>query len=83
MESCITENEIFEAIRAAMSSASRPEGAVTVAELAASTGRHAMHIRKAVGALVASGAAEPVRVPQTYMDGRRGFVPGYRLKAMR
>jgi DNA-binding MarR family transcriptional regulator len=78
----ISEAEILDAIReAASNSASGPDDAMTIVELAEAMNVDARIVRKHVAALLKSGGMECVRVRRPSMDGRIMPVPAYRLIA--
>ena len=74
----VTENELLEALRAAVATPDRGDG-LTTPELARALGWSEHRVRAALRRLRAQGAIQPVRVPRETLSGVTQLVPGYRL----
>lgn len=78
----ITENELVEALRDAMSAGlADPTDARTTGEMAAAIGRADKFVRDNVRKLIAEGRVELVKVKRQGIDGRMNWVPAYRIRA--
>jgi response regulator of citrate/malate metabolism len=78
----ISETELLDAIREATTQASaRPDGALTITEMADATGLCRDTIRKRIRPVVISGRMECIPITTPDMTGRPQRVPGYRLIA--
>lgn len=76
----VTESELLDALRqAATTRDARPEGALTIGEIAAGMNRSRVVAWTMVCRLLDAGKVECVKVPHRYRDGRNGVVPAYRL----
>jgi len=74
----VTENELLEALRTAVSAPDQGDG-MTTPELARALGWSENRVRRALRRLRAQGAIQPVRVPRETLAGVIQLVPGYRL----
>lgn len=75
----VTENQMLEALRAAMMPAGVADGA-SVQELSAATGRPIHAVRMGLRKMIAAGTAEVARGQRPRLDGIIGWVPCYKLK---
>ena len=76
----ITESEILEELRAALSKVDdTPEGFFTTVELAAATGKCVRATTMKLRQLFLRGEVESVKVTRPGIDGRNAKVPAYRL----
>jgi predicted transcriptional regulator len=76
----ITQNELLEAIRAAMETAPDGTEGFTVGEIAEAIGRPHETARNVIKGMLKNGTAEVVKIRRTRMDGAPTTVSGYRLK---
>lgn len=75
----ITEAEILSALRAAADTPDGDDGALTMRQMMELTGWGDRKVREHVRRMIASGAAEPVRVPRPTLAGNVQPTPAYRL----
>jgi len=76
----LTERDIIEALLAAqVGTNGGSSGAMTVWDLAQTTGRSPNWVRAKLRVLYEAGRVEVVRVSRTMMDGRPSTSPAYRL----
>lgn len=76
----ITQNEILDALRAALAPAGALGDGATVVELCKTTRRSSLAVRKALRAMLEAGTAEVVKVLRPRMDLVVTPVTGYKLK---
>lgn len=76
----ITENDLLDAIRAALATPTEAGDGFTGPELAEAAGKSTTTVRQALKRLLASGTAEVVQLRRMKINGQAATVPGYRLK---
>ena len=77
---CVTEAELIDAVRDAMSGADASDDGMTLGEMGTATGVGAKRLRLALRTLLDAGRLEVGRRLITSIDGRKCFVPVYRVK---
>lgn len=76
----VTQNDLLDAIRDAMTRPAESGDGFTGPELASASGRSIDVVRTAIKQLLGSGIVEAVRVRRQRMTGVWANEPGYRLK---
>lgn len=76
----VTESDLLDALASAFTSTA-PEDARTVQQMATETGWAVWQVQKALRALHAAGRLACYRVPYVGIDGRRGKIPAYTIRA--
>ena len=75
----LTENELVQALEAALNAGDSTDGALTVQELAEAAGISVAKVRSGLRILKAAGVIEVVKVQRVDLSDRLIRLPGYRL----
>lgn len=76
----MTQNELLDAIQAALASPQESGDGFTGPELATASGKTIATVREAIRQLIVAGTVEPTKVRRQRMTGVWANEPGYRLK---